>query len=112
MAISAMDQVVSLLLVPERCARLNEQGRLDSSQLNLMEVLDDLGETAFDRRARTERLRSLQRGLQSVFVTRMIERARTDLPHPLSPTRPIVWPRLTLKSTPLTARTTPWSRKK
>jgi len=74
-AISAMDLVVSLLLVPERCARLGEQARLDGSQLDLNEVLDALGEAAFDRRARTERLRSLQRGLQSVLVTRMIERA-------------------------------------
>jgi hypothetical protein len=74
-AISAMDHVVSLLLVPERCARLNEQVRLDPGQLSLAEMLDELGEVAFDRRARTERLRSLQRGLQSVFVTRMIERA-------------------------------------
>jgi hypothetical protein len=74
-AISAMDHVISLLLTPERCARLNEQARIDPSQLNLTEVLDGVGEVAFDRRARTERLRSLQRGLQSVFVTRMIQRA-------------------------------------
>jgi hypothetical protein len=46
-----------------------------TSQLSLTEVLDGVGEVAFDRRARTERLRSLQRGLQSVFVTRMIQRA-------------------------------------
>jgi hypothetical protein len=74
-AVSAIDHVVSLLLVPERCARLNEQVRIDGSQLGLAEVLDELTETAFDRRARTERLRSIQRGLQSVLVTRMIERA-------------------------------------
>ena len=74
-AISAIDHVVSLLLVPERCARLNEQERIDSQHLGLAEVLDEMSEVAFDRRARTERLRSLQRGMQSVFVTRMIERA-------------------------------------
>jgi hypothetical protein len=77
-AVSAIDHVVSLLLVPERCARLNEQIRFDRSQLGLDEVLDELTETAFDRRARTERLRSIQRGLQSVLVTRMIERASND----------------------------------
>lgn len=74
-AISAVDHVISLLLVPERCARLNEQTRLDAQQPGLPEVLDEISEVAFDRRARTERLRSLQRGLQSVFVTRMIELA-------------------------------------
>lgn len=74
-ALSAMDLVVSMLLVPERCARLNEQSRLDGAALSLDEVLEQLVEAAFDRRARTERLRSLQRGLQSVLVARMIEQA-------------------------------------
>src|SRR5262249_52970300 len=31
-------------------------------------------------------------------------RPRVDFPHPLSPTRPIVWPRRTRKLTPSTAR--------
>jgi hypothetical protein len=74
-ALSAMDMVVSMLLVPERCTRLNQQSRLDHTSLSLDEVLDELHEVAFDKRARTERLRSIQRGLQSVLVARMIERA-------------------------------------
>ena len=77
-AMSGMDMGVSMLLVPERCTRLNHQARLDHSSLSLDEVLDELSEAAFDKRARTERLRSIQRGLQSVLVARMIERASDD----------------------------------
>ena len=42
---------------------------------------------------------------------RIMERAKTLFPHPLSPTTPSVSPRARSNETPSTARTTPSSRK-
>ncbi len=77
----AADFTLSMILQPERAARLVEQHALDPRLPGLDEVIDRLTDATFDARASDSYGQAIIRATQSAFVERLMELAlQADMP--------------------------------
>ncbi len=74
-AATSADATVRALVQRERAARMVDFHRRDADQPDFSEVLEALRSVAFERQAETERLRAIQRRVQSVVVAALIDLA-------------------------------------
>jgi Met-zincin/Domain of unknown function (DUF5117) len=71
-AAAAADEVLRLLLHPERCMRLVDSRRRDEAQLGLAEVLDVLRDHFFPRATTTARLRPILHTEQRLYLNHLV----------------------------------------
>jgi hypothetical protein len=71
-AAAAADGTLQFLLHEERAARLVQQKALDSDLPGFLDVLERLEEVLFDRNARDDYAREIQRAIQRVYVDRLM----------------------------------------
>jgi hypothetical protein len=76
-AVVASDLVVSVLLRPDRAARLVEQTALDPSLPALGDVIDALFAATFDARARSPYQAEVKRAVERVVINSLIDLAST-----------------------------------
>lgn len=75
---SAAHHTVTLVLDPQRAARLVEHHAMDSSQLGFAEVLDTLINTTWKARTATQRAAAIQRTVDDVVLTELLGLAQNE----------------------------------
>jgi hypothetical protein len=98
-AIVAADHVVSLLLTPDRAARLVEQKALSPTLPGLEDIIDALNRASFGASARTPYEAEVKRAVERVVVDELIDLAGTA---PMSQVRAIATLQLQRRAAALT----------